>query len=177
MGKMLITGDLHLGHANIIKYANRPFKNIEHMDKELIRRWNEKVSDKDTVIHNGDFCFKSKSGKGNGEGISFNEWRSKLNGNIIFIRGNHDKRSNGLVTPISNMTLRFGGHDIFVTHRPQDANFNYSINFTAHSHDDWNYKILCNGEKKILLINVGCDQWDFYPQSMGRILDTYKKYL
>lgn len=41
--KVLFTGDLHLGHENVIKFDNRPFETVEEMDAELIRRWNNKV--------------------------------------------------------------------------------------------------------------------------------------
>ena len=51
------TADTHFGHGNIIKYCNRPFKNHLEMDDELIRRWNNVVSNEDEVYHLGDFEF------------------------------------------------------------------------------------------------------------------------
>lgn len=45
------TSDLHFGHTNIIKYENRPFKNIEMMQDELIRRWNNKVKSENDHIY------------------------------------------------------------------------------------------------------------------------------
>lgn len=48
------TSDLHLGHANVIKFDNRPFANIDEMDQRIITRWNERVSDDDTVYILGD---------------------------------------------------------------------------------------------------------------------------
>ena len=41
MGKIFFTGDLHFGHANVIAFDNRPFKTVEEMDAELIRRWKQ----------------------------------------------------------------------------------------------------------------------------------------
>ena len=86
------TADLHLGHANIIKYCNRPFKNLEHMNKVLIRNWNERVKKEDIIFHVGDFCFRNSPGGklGEGGGIPATEWEKKLNGKIIHIKGNHD---------------------------------------------------------------------------------------
>ena len=42
---LFFTSDLHLGHANIIRYCDRPFANVGEMDAELIRRWNETVGE------------------------------------------------------------------------------------------------------------------------------------
>jgi calcineurin-like phosphoesterase family protein len=78
------TADLHLGHANIIKYCNRPFSNVEEMDEELIRRWNSVVEPGDKVYHLGDFCFVREVEKAN-------YYLSRLNGHKFFLKGNHDK--------------------------------------------------------------------------------------
>jgi hypothetical protein len=40
-----------LGHANIIRFCNRPFSSVEEMDAELIRRWNEEIGPDDDVYH------------------------------------------------------------------------------------------------------------------------------
>ena len=53
------TADLHLGHDNIISFCNRPFKNIEEMDKAIIDNWNSKVTEKDEVWILGDFSYRS----------------------------------------------------------------------------------------------------------------------
>ena len=63
------TSDTHFGHENIIKYCKRPFKSLEHMNMEIIRRWNERVQPDDMVIFAGDFCFRnSPASKERGEG-------------------------------------------------------------------------------------------------------------
>ena len=43
--------DTHFGDGNILRYENRPFATVEEMDRELIRRWNEKMGAGDTVFH------------------------------------------------------------------------------------------------------------------------------
>jgi len=82
--KNWIISDTHLGHFNIIKYCSRPFYNLKQMNKEIISRWNSKVCKNDVVYHLGDFAFGSVE--------QIKEFRSQLNGTIILIRGNHDRK-------------------------------------------------------------------------------------
>ena len=78
-----ITSDEHYGHENIIKYCNRPFKNIDEMDETLIRNHNFVVSEKNIVYHIGDFTLKPKY-------KDMYQYFSKLNGIHYFIAGSHD---------------------------------------------------------------------------------------
>ena len=38
--KVFLIGDCHFQHANIIKYCNRPFKDVDDMTEKLIKYWN-----------------------------------------------------------------------------------------------------------------------------------------
>lgn len=78
------TADLHFGHANIIALDQRPFESIDEMDEELVRRWNKKVREDDTVYFLGDFCFRSKKQPW--------EYAERLNGKKVLIVGNHEKK-------------------------------------------------------------------------------------
>ena len=52
------TSDLHLNHANIILYCNRPFKSSKRMDEVLINNINMRAKENDVLIHLGDFmCY------------------------------------------------------------------------------------------------------------------------
>ncbi len=77
------SSDFHFSHKNIIKYSNRPFKTIEEHDDVLISNFNSKVNPKDVVYFLGDFAFGRRE-----HGIKL---RNRLNGNINFIKGNHDE--------------------------------------------------------------------------------------
>lgn len=80
--KNFYISDLHFGHANVIKFDNRPFENVEEMEEKMISNWNSVVSNGDTVYILGDFCWGTEK-----------EWieiLKKLNGNKVLIKGNHD---------------------------------------------------------------------------------------
>lgn len=84
MTERFVTSDLHFNHKNIIKYTNRPWT-LETQTQELIDRWNSRVGLMDDVYHLGDFAFTSDPN------YVVNILK-QLNGNIHFIRGNHDER-------------------------------------------------------------------------------------
>ena len=58
--KRWVVSDTHFNHANIIQYCDRPFADVEQMNKELIKRWNNTVAKDDIVYQLGDFAFGSK---------------------------------------------------------------------------------------------------------------------
>src|SRR3989338_8883280 len=82
--KIFIISDTHFHHENIIKYSNRIFKSVEEMDKEIIRRWNDKVGKEDIVLHLGDCALGSEK--------EVKELKDSLNGNIFLLKGNHDHK-------------------------------------------------------------------------------------
>ena len=60
--KIFFTSDTHFFHNNIIKYTNRPFKNVNEMNEELIKRWNSVVPKDGIVFHLGDVSLTAKEG-------------------------------------------------------------------------------------------------------------------
>lgn len=82
MGKNFYISDLHIGHANVIKFDNRPFKDVDEMFEILVRNWNSVVTKEDTVYILGDFIWRKGP-----------EWPSIINkfcGKKVLIKGNHD---------------------------------------------------------------------------------------
>ncbi len=75
--------DPHFGHANIIKYCNRPFSSVEEMNEQLIANWNGTVGRNDIVYCLGDmfFCEVEKA----------RAIMHRLNGAKRIVLGNHDK--------------------------------------------------------------------------------------
>ncbi len=85
MKKTYFSSDWHLGHTNIIKYDKRPFNNIEEMDKTIIDNYNSIVYNGDDFYFLGDFAFNKNK-------IELEKYFQELNGNIFFIKGNHDHK-------------------------------------------------------------------------------------
>lgn len=46
---LYFTADLHFNHEKIIQHVNRPFRNVEQMNRTLIKKWNEKISPQDDI--------------------------------------------------------------------------------------------------------------------------------
>lgn len=93
--------DLHLNHANIVKYCSRPWNSgvgpdgelvvtdgdVRRMNEELISNWNSVVPEGATVWFLGDFCM------GKDQRAAIPEFASRLNGRISIVLGNHDRHS------------------------------------------------------------------------------------
>ena len=77
------TSDTHYGHANVIKYSNRPFAHVDEMNEAMIAAWNRVVKPDDVVWHLGDFSFMTPEKT---EAILM-----RLNGRKNLVFGNHDK--------------------------------------------------------------------------------------
>lgn len=87
MNKIWFTSDLHFWHSNIVRYTNRGIDTTqENHDEWLIDLWNKQVHKSDIVYQLGDFCFNRRRAE------DILKVRSRLNGNIISIKGNHCDR-------------------------------------------------------------------------------------
>ena len=84
MSQTWFTSDLHLGHANIIKYCNRPFANVQEMDEALIENWNARIKPADLVYVLGDFALVPPQEVAP-------RYVSRLHGTKQLIYGNHDR--------------------------------------------------------------------------------------
>lgn len=85
MAEIWVTSDTHYGHENIIKFSNRPFHDVKHMDNMMVDRWNSVVKPEDKVYHLGDVYFGS------------NPPLDRLQGKKRLILGNHDNGKDQLL--------------------------------------------------------------------------------
>ena len=112
---LFFTSDTHFDHSNIIKFCNRPYDTVEEMNNDLVERWNSKVAPDDIVFHLGDFCFAGSA--------EWKKWRSKLNGTIILIRGNHDRKMSKSMETLFDgvypqLQLEIDGRSVYLNHYP-----------------------------------------------------------
>lgn len=87
MPAVFLVSDTHFGHAGVCRFMRndavtklRPWDNPEEMDEFMIKAWNERVRPNDKVYHLGDVVINRRA-------LST---LSRLNGDKVLIRGNHD---------------------------------------------------------------------------------------
>jgi calcineurin-like phosphoesterase family protein len=171
-----LTSDTHFGHANIIRYCGRPFRTVDEMDAELVRRWNERVGAGDVVWVLGDVALGSIKRS--------LELVSTLHGELHLVSGNHDRcwpgnrkherwleryRDAGFVEIVTRTEIDLGegmvlpachfpysgdsmDRDRFDEYRPVDDG-RWLLH--GHVHEKWQVE----GRQ----INVGTDVWDYAP--------------
>lgn len=187
-GKIWFSSDHHYFHENIIKYCNRPFGSVAHMNQELTRRWNEIVQPEDFVYYLGDFSL--------GRIEVVEPIVKSLNGKKLLISGNHDRAhpTNKKPTPIAryieagfidvvlettiDLTLNGRPQKVKLCHLPyapladEEVDRRY-LNYRpkdegqlllhGHVHCSW----LVDVKRK--MFNVGVDLHNYYPWSVEDI--------
>lgn len=166
------TSDLHLGHANIIRFQNRPFDSVEDMNTRLIQNYNSMVRKNDLVYILGDLTYKISVEESN-------RLIQQLKGRKVLIRGNHDlKYDSHLFEDILDYK-EFNQEKIkyVLMHYPLlEWNGSYkgrSIHLHGHIHAQHGYN-LKNRHDGILRYDVGVDANDYFPISLTSIRDFFK---
>jgi calcineurin-like phosphoesterase family protein len=129
MENIWFTADTHFGHANIIKYCNRPFKSAEEHDEVLIKNWNSIVSPHDRIYHLGDFGFERKG--------YLERILDQLNGVKYFIRGNHDGSMRGGLLNYFTTT----GHYKEIKIKDEEMDLKQNLILFHYPIESWNKKM------------------------------------
>ncbi len=161
--------DTHFYHDKIIRYANRPFKNELEMNEVLIKNWNKRVKDDDTVYHLGDVGFFRSAQQ-------MQDLMSELNGRKVLIKGNHDKFTKTqykmagfeAVTNIYNYPV-YKSDDLeewvdqwfTLTHKPMVL-YPEGIVLCGHIHQQFYYQ----GNN----LNMSVEMWGYQPVTVKEIL-------
>lgn len=148
------TADQHYGHANVIRFCERPFASVDEMDRELIRRHNAVVGPGDTVVHAGDFAYRNARPP--------QSYLAELNGTHILVRGSHDKWLDASAREI--LELKIEGQYVVVCR--------YALRTWPRSHyGSWQVHGHSHGKLPPLARqwDVGVDNNDFTPVSFARL--------
>jgi calcineurin-like phosphoesterase family protein len=180
--RVWFTADLHLGHANIIKFCSRPFlspeeqalarrdcrgdfplcdETVRRHDDALLDAINERVTEKDVLWILGDFCW--------GHLMEATEYRNRIRcRNVHLVWGNHDHRS---IRPlfgdaIEQGLIRVRGQEIWLNHYPMrswNKSFHGSWHLYGHVHGRLTGEDVATGYT--LTKDVGVDACDYQPVS------------
>lgn len=169
--------DPHFGHANIIKFCDRPFSSVTDMNRGLVERYNSRITRKDRVLWLGDCFF--------GSSAEFSKIMGKLNGEKWLVLGNHDKSPSRMVElgfSIAAPELRFQLENIHfrAVHFPyrtlsQDTRFQEKMPIREkdvvllHGHTHSPNKTL-----GAAAVHVGVDAWDYYPAPVREVVALAK---
>lgn len=146
-----ITSDWHIGHFNIIRYCDRPFKTVEEMNETIIKRYNHRVRNEDVCYFLGD----------NGEITK--EMMTRMNGKKILIVGNHDKKSVehyyniGFYAVLETATLKRGHTTYSLSHYPKTNLWNVMKIFIFYTK-----KMLSKGRTFGMIWNRMKKEWNRY---------------
>lgn len=169
MKRIFFTSDTHFAHNNILKYENRPFKDINDMDNSLIVNWNNKISSTDDIYILGDFSFGDKD--------YTLKLLNKLNGNKFLIKGNHDyvlkdsEVRNKFAWVKDYYVLKHNNMKFVLFHYPiqvWDCKHHGAVHLYGHIHSNLgNHSMEYNIQNSY---NVGVDVNDFTPIELNEIL-------
>ncbi len=155
------TADFHLGHANIIKYCNRPFKDVHEMDAAILDNLSAAVEIGDILYYLGDIAFSQERVK---------DFIDRMHDvKIFFIHGNHDKQAIPLLVkeniPVAPlMDIAVGDQKITLCH--------YAMRVWNESHfNAWQLYGHSHGAVPPLgkQWDVGVDNNNFKPLSLARL--------
>jgi calcineurin-like phosphoesterase family protein len=174
---VFFTSDFHLGHSNVIKFDDRPFKNVNDMADKIIENWNSVVDEDSIIYYLGDLFYKVKASH-----VAY--LVHQLKGEIRVILGNHDRlsqlfrmnRFSDIQTyqriSIKDEEHKKGKQDIIVSHYPHliwDKHHHGAFHLHGHSHHNLgkNEEGAKYYNRKVL--DVGCNGWDYTPLSYNQI--------
>ena len=185
VSKNFYIADTHFGHQNCIKFDERPFKSVDEMDSEIIKRWNEVVTEEDHVYILGDFMFKSK--------YDISSYTKQLNGHLHLIWGNHDRKNEHYQScfettdecRIIEDTVYGQKRQVILSHYwiPFAPYQRYGA-FMLHGHTHISKEHILDEEMKQNIrdngircesYNVGCMFQNYYPQTLEQIIERQKR--
>jgi calcineurin-like phosphoesterase family protein len=164
------TADLHLGHANIIRLCNRPFADVQEMNRVLIDNWNARVRDCDQIYIVGDLAFRSA------EPVS--GLLDQLKGIKHLVVGNHDAKwmkhldlSNYFASVEKLSEIEDNGRKVVLCHYPLmtwNGRESYLVYGHIHNNKNGSYWPLLKTMQYAL--NAGVEINDYKPVTLDELI-------
>lgn len=109
------TSDWHVGHYNVLKFDERPFKDLDHMHRVLVNNYNACVPKDGICYFLGDMGLCSSE--------KLEKIIRELNGVKVLCLGNHDKGLNamyqmGFDVVVHGLKLEIAGEIVTASHCP-----------------------------------------------------------
>mgnify|MGYP000581464137 CR=1 FL=1 len=171
----LYIADLHFGHRAVINFDNRPFLDVDEMDRTLIELWNSRVAPDDNVYIVGDFAYRNEKPE---------EWYlQRLKGHKHLVIGNHDskllanEKAMGYIESVDKMMhVTDNGNQICIAHFPI-AEWNgfyrgaYHIYGHIHNRTEITYHYMKQFDRAL---NAGACINNYTPSSLNELLRNNK---
>lgn len=155
--------DTHFGHANIIRYSQRPFTSVGEMNDTLIANFRACVSPTDTVLWLGDVAL--------GPADLLRNVMTQLPGTHVLVRGNHDRSAAamaraGFAAVAEELVMHVGGRVVRASHHPRPVRAG-EVYMHGHTHE--------TKRRVDNRIHVGVDAWDYRPAGYEEIAELVKE--
>lgn len=192
--------DTHFGHPRIIPLCNRPFKDVNHMNRVIVDNWNSVVMPDDLVVHHGDVALGTIA-----DSLPI---VGQLNGHIVLVEGNHDRpfMSNDNEPKRQRWLDEYGkyfeaiypnwawtfedGLRVNLSHFPYDGDSHGAdrhgdaripddgVTPLIHGHTHSTGAPVSHSKARgTLQIHVGVDAWDFYPVPQDEVERLVRAYV
>jgi len=182
--RTFLIADLHLNHYNILKFCNRPFNHdVNKMNQIIINNWNNTIRKKDVIFFLGDFD-NSKPDQAKENNIK--HLLPKLNGEIHFIVGNHDRykhnreilhvlkeleRVGQIKSVKESETFRYKNKEFYLVHDPKDIPSDWKgWSICGHHHNNKlsEFPFIDSKHKRI---NVGVELINYQPLDIEKLFE------
>ena len=158
--EILVWSDLHLGHANIIDYQDRPFLDAADQDAELWNAW-ERIDPNAVLVVVGDVALSDGACEATWERVRQAPGRHRH-----LVIGNHDLGGDGQVRTQGfdstwSVLTSAGDPPLLWTHYPLEQVPEGHVNIHGHTHG--------TPPGRSPHINVAVEQFEYEPVRLDRL--------
>lgn len=166
MKNKFVAADLHLGHANIVKFLRedgsklRPFETIAEHDETIVVNWNNVVGPKDTVYVLGDVVINRRALPHIG----------RLNGDKVLVKGNHDIfHLHEYAAYFRDIRAYIVGYGAIFSHVPihPDSLARFKYNVHGHTHSNIVRKFPGNPDPRYVCVSM--EHINYTPLSIEQL--------